>query len=475
MNGLSIRAWLVPLTEQVRNSYWFVPSLMAIGAIGLSLVTTAIDGRLGAHWLDDINWLNTNQPEGARAVLSTVAGSMITVAGVTFSMTILSISSTTSQVGPRLLNNFMADKANQFTLGVFIATFLYCLMVLRTVRNAESLPPGVDSGMDLASAFVPHLSLMVGVLLAIASVGVLIFYIHHIPETIHVSNIVAKVGRQLDRGIEEQFPNNIGDPQNACSGDEQVSILPPLFDESAAPICSRAVGYLQYIDGDGLIEIAREHDLVLHLQPSPGDFVTRSSVLLLASPRERIDDDLQHELASMFISGAQRSATQDLRFLINQLVEVAMRALSPGINDPFTAISCLEWLQSTLEMLAERELPQPARYDEDGSLRMVAIPVTFATFASLVFDQLRQYVAADRNASFRMMEMLGNLTVHATSPSDRRLLARHACALRRACKQAQTDTRAIALISRRYRQLLQVLSDDDLRQRAQQTGDWGHQ
>lgn len=472
MNGLSIRAWLVPLSEQVRNSYWFVPSLMAIGAIGLSLVTTDVDSLLGSNWLDDINWLNANQPEGARAVLSTVAGSMITVAGVTFSMTILSISSTTSQVGPRLLNNFMADKANQFTLGVFIATFLYCLMVLRTVRSAESLPPGVDSGMELASAFVPHLSVMVGVLLAIASVGVLIFYIHHIPETIHVSNIVANVGRQLDRGIDGQFPNRIGESQNGGCGDERVSLLPPLFDESAARICSRAVGYLQYIDGDGLIAIAREHDLILHVQPSPGDFVTRSSVLLLASPRERIDEDLQHELASMFISGAQRSATQDLRFLINQLVEVAMRALSPGVNDPFTAISCMEWLQSTLEKLAERDLPKSARYDEDGKLRVIAAPVTFATFASLVFDQLRQYVAADRNASLKMMEMLGNLTVHATSPSDRRLLARHACALRRACSQAQNDTRATSLISRRYRELLRLLSDEDLRRRARQTGDW---
>ncbi len=472
MNGLSIRAWLVPLSEQVRNSYWFVPSLMAIGSIILSLVTTSIDSRIGADWMNDIDWLNANQPAGARAVLSTVAGSMITVAGVTFSMTILSISSATTQVGPRLLNNFMADKANQFTLGVFIATFLYCLMVLRTVRNAESLPPGADSGMDLASAFVPHLSVMVGVLMAIASVGVLIFYIHHIPETIHVSNIIANVGRQLDVQIDGQFPARVGQVNDEGSVVERVALLPPMFDESAARVLAGKTGDLQYIDGGGLIEIAREHDLVLHVQPSPGDFVTSLTVLVLASPRERITNDIERELASMFVSGAQRSANQDLRFLINQLVEVAMRALSPGVNDPFTAISCMQWLQSGLESLADRELPASARYDEEGELRMVAAPVTFAAFASLVFDQLRPYVAADRNASVSMMEMLGNLTVQVPSPSDRRLIARHACALRRACEQSQSDTRTLALISSLYREVLCLLVDTDRRTRARQTGQW---
>ncbi len=474
MNGLSIRALLVPLSEKVRNSYWFVPSLMAIGAIILALVTTAIDSRIGADWIDDIDWLNTNQPAGACAVLSTVAGSMITVAGVTFSMTILSISSTTSQVGPRLLNNFMADKANQFTLGVFIATFLYCLMVLRTVRNAESLPPGVTKGVDLASAFVPHLSVMVGVLLAIASVGVLIFYIHHIPETIHVSNIVAHVGRQLDRAIEDQFPAHIGEPKEAESNDRRVSFLPPMFDESSTRICSNQTGYLQYIDGDALIDLAQDNDLVLHVQPVPGDFINRSTVLVLASPQDRITDDLKHKMASMFVSGAQRSATQDLRFLVNQLVEVAMRALSPGVNDPFTAMSCMEWLQSGLESLAKRELPASARYDDEGKLRLVAAPVTFATFASLVFDQLRPYVAADRNASVTMMEMLGNLLVQASDSNDRRVLARHACALRRACERSQDDTRTLALISRRYRQILGLLAGAERRQRAKQTGHWIH-
>ncbi|MBB3210656.1 putative membrane protein [Rhodopirellula rubra] len=471
MNALLITLW-----AKVRTSYWFVPSLMAISAIVLSFVTTSLDYRLGAAWMDGTSWLYGNQPDGARAVLSTVAGSMITVAGVTFSMTILSISHTTSQVGPRLLNNFMGDKANQFTLGVFISTFLYCLMVLRTVRNAETAPPGetgtVGENVELLGAFVPHIAVMVGVLMAIVSVGVLIFFIHHIPETIHVSNIIAGVGRRLNAQIDSQFPARVGDPRDTEVEHGSQSTLPPLFDESAAKVQSDGTGYLEYIDGDGLLDVATRHDLVLHVQPSPGDFVTLSDVLLLASPRDRIDDKISSELSAMFVYGTQRTATQDLRFQVNQLVEVAMRALSPGVNDPFTAISCMDWLQSALETLASRELPAAHRYDDDQRLRVIAEPVTFRAFASLVFDQLRPYVAADRNASLRMMEVIGNLAAQVTSARDRRLLARHACALRRECRRAITDTRTLALISRRYRDVLKVLTDADIRSRARQTGNW---
>ncbi|EMI44433.1 DUF2254 domain-containing protein [Rhodopirellula sp. SWK7] len=471
MNALLITLW-----AKVRTSYWFVPSLMAISAIVLSFVTTSLDYRLGAAWMDGTSWLYGNQPDGARAVLSTVAGSMITVAGVTFSMTILSISHTTSQVGPRLLNNFMGDKANQFTLGVFISTFLYCLMVLRTVRNAETAPPGqtgtVGENVELLGAFVPHIAVMVGVLMAIVSVGVLIFFIHHIPETIHVSNIIAGVGRRLNAQIDSQFPARVGDPRDVEAEHDSQSALPPLFDESAEKVQSDGTGYLEYIDGDGLLDVATRHDLVLHVQPSPGDFVTRSHVLLLASPRDRIDEKIASELSAMFVYGSQRTATQDLRFQVNQLVEVAMRALSPGVNDPFTAISCMDWLQSALETLASRELPAAHRYDDDQRLRVIAEPVTFRAFASLVFDQLRPYVATNRNASLRMMEVIGNLAVQVTSARDRRLLARHACALRRECRRAITDTRTLALISRRYRDVLRVLTDADIRSRARQTGNW---
>jgi len=468
-----MKAIFITVWATVRTSYWFIPSLMAIAAIVLSFVTTAVDSRIGSEWLEKISWLYANKPAGARAVLSTVAGSMITVAGVTFSMTILSISHTTSQVGPRLVNNFMRDRGNQFTLGVFIATFLYCVMVLRTVRNADTPPAGgVSDSVELAAAFVPHVAVMVGLLLAIASVGVLIFFIHHIPETIHVSNIIAGVGRELNAKIEDQFPARVGQPNNDDSERESEANLSNDFYEDAKRIGSDVVGYIEYLDSVGLMQLATQHDLVLRLLAKPGDFRTSENALLLASPESNVTDEIRDALQAKFIFGAKRTPTQDLRFQINQLVEVAMRALSPGVNDPFTAMNCMDWLQSALENLSERELPDAHRYDDDHNLRIVAESTTFDSFASLVFDQLRPYVATDRNAAIHMVEMIASIASHVSTDLHRKSLVEHATEFRELSQATLKDEQALSVISHRYRELIKLVEDDEYREHVTRTDDW---
>ncbi|TWU25132.1 hypothetical protein Pla52o_14300 [Novipirellula galeiformis] len=467
-----MKALLITWTSRIRDSYWFMPSLMAISAILLSFVTTSLDSHFGSEWLEDIGWLYANEPAGARAVLSTVAGSMITVAGVTFSMTILSISYTTSQVGPRLLNNFMRDTGNQITLGVFISTFLYCLMVLRTVRNAESAPPGGGANLELASAFVPHIAVIVGLLLAIASVGVLIFFIHHIPESIHISNIVAGIGRDLNKQITDRFPARVGEPHPEPSERQMESNLPATFYDSARAIHAKTSGYVEFVDTTGMLQIATDNDLTIRMRFRAGDFITPGDVLMLASPKTRVNDELVERMIATFVSGSQRTAHQNLRFVFNQLVEVAMRALSPGVNDPFTAINCLDWLQSALQNMAEREFPDAYRYDDDHHLRIVAEPETFEDFASLVFDQLRPYVAADRNAAVHMMEMIAKVALSASSQSHRRLLVRHGGALRRECKNVLNDRRGFLLLSDRYRSMVWLLRDPQYRRQVLDTGNW---
>lgn len=466
MNALSI-SWMA----QVRGSYWFVPSLMAIGAIVLSFVTTAVDSHFGSEWLENVSWLYANKPAGARAVLSTVAGSMITVAGVTFSMTILSISYTTAQVGPRLLNNFMRDTANQFTLGVFISTFLYCLMVLRTVQDGETATSG-ESGNDLVAPFVPHIAIIVGILMAITSVGVLIFFVHHIPESIHISNIAAEIGRDLNSQIEHRFPSRVGQPHEKRSQRQIEADLPASFYETAVAIKTKDRGYVEFVDTDGLMEIAVEHDLVIRMRFRAGDFITPGSLLMLASPRSSVNDELVDQMLATFVAGAQRTAKQNLRFVFNQLIEVAMRALSPGVNDPFTAINCMDWMQSALENLAGRELPDAHRYDENQNLRIVAEPEQFEDFASLVFDQLRPDVAADRNASIHMMEMIAKVALSVSSDSQRLYLVRQAGALRRECTQRLTDQRGLNLLRERNRSIIWLLRDPIYRKQVLDTGNW---
>ncbi len=468
-----MRPQLIKWWNDVRQSYWFVPALMAVAAIVLSFITTAVDRAIGSQWLEDISWLYANKPAGARAVLSTVAGSMITVAGVTFSMTILSISYATGQVGPRLLNNFMRDLSNQVTLGVFISTFLYCLMVLRTVRNADMASVGeTTAGVELQSAFVPHVAIIIGLLLAIASVGVLIFFIHHIPESIHISNMVAGVGRDLNRRLAQRFPATIGSPSTEKSARDIEASLPPGFYQTACKIHPDSSGYLEYVDGDGLMDLAIKHDLLIRLRFRAGDFVTPHSVLMLVSPQATVSDELINQMQMLFIRGSQRTDAQNLRFQFNQLVEVAMRALSPGVNDPFTAMLCMDWLQSALENCACRELPDANRYDDDGHLRIIAEPELFSHFASLVFDQLRPYVAVDRNAAIHMMEMLAKIAVTIPDNARRRLLVRHASLLRRECRRTFKDGQGLRLLMERHRSLIWLLTDAEYRQHVFETGDW---
>jgi uncharacterized membrane protein len=377
---------------------------------------------------------------------------MITVAGVTFSMTILSISHTTSQVGPRLLNNFMRDKGNQLTLGVFISTFLYCLMILRTVRNAET----AGSSGEMLDAFVPHVAIAIGLLMTILSVGVLIYFIHHVPESIHISNIVAGVGRELEKRIETQFPSKIGHPHEEKSKRDSTAALPKSFYDDAKQLKSRKTGYLDYVDAESLLQIAAKNDLVIRLHVRAGDFVTPNSMLLLASPAERVTDEVGSQMQAAFVSGNQRTSTQNLRFVINQLVEVAMRALSPGVNDPFTAMNCMDWLRAGLERLVERELPDAHRYDEDRQLRLVAEPEDFASFAALVFDQLTPYVARDRNAAVHMMEMLAVIAAQTSVDSRRRELLKRGAALRKSCCQLLTGKEGINRLTDRYRSMIKT-------------------
>ena len=422
---------------------------MAIAAIILSMVLPAIDRAGAAQWLKESGYLTINQPAGARSVLSTVAGSMITVAGTTFSITILAISTTTYQIGPRLLNNFMRNRGNQITLGVFISNFIYCLLILRTVQNAES-----DDLPDAAAAFVPHLAVNAALLFTLVNVGVLIYFIHHIPETIHVTNIIADVGNSLNAKLDRIFPSQIGDPHTDPDRRETESTLPDDFIDHADRVTAVANGYMQYIDSDELLKFASDHDLMLRCVGKPGDFITAGGALLWVWPPGRLNEDDRLGLRKHFVIDQQRTSTQDLRFEINQLVEVAMRALSPGVNDPFTATNCMDWLAAVLIHLCDHPIPDAHRYDDDGKLRLVVEPESFDSAASLVFDQLRPYVAADRTAAVHMIEVIGRMLERIPQPDRRRCLLRHACALRRACRDNLLDARGLRLISLRYRELL---------------------
>lgn len=431
-----MRAHLLKLWLDTQASYWFWPSLMATSAILLAIFTTVVDANIDGDWPEEIPFIFSNQPEGARALLATVAGSMITVTGITFSLTLLAVSHATSQFGPRLLTNFMRDRGNQLTLGVFVATFLYCLMVLRTVRSAEEVASGDAPANEAMGAFVPHVSILTAMVLTILSVGVLIYFIHHIPESIRLSNVVADVGRQLIRQIEELFPETIAESPPDTKQTPDSLQLPQ--GEPHKVLCS-SDGYVQAIDERGIIEAAVENDLVFEIVCRPGTFASQGMTLLKAWPASSVDEDLEQQLEFMFARGVHRTSNQNSLFLVDQLVEVAARALSPGVNDPMTAFTCFDWLQSSLIHLAKRKLPSKYRFDEQGTLRMIGEPVSFAGFCTAIFDQMRPYVSADRNAAIRMMEMIHNVRSSIDNRSLDSLLHDHAQQLFESCQAAGLD------------------------------------
>ena len=419
---LQLNTWLIQFLRNLRGSYWFVPGTMVIVAIALSAAMLEIDSRLELSWAQKTSWIFAARSDGARSVLSTIAGSMIGIAGVTFSMTLVSVSFAAANYGPRVIGNFMRDRGNQVTLGTFIATFVYAILVLRRVRG----------GSDDLSALVPHLSLLVALFLTLLSVAVLVYFIHHVPETINVSRLIAGIGRSLTEGMVKVFPAEVGSGSSAERGSSEGRT-----DQEEHPtleLCSKSIGYLQVLNEDRLFELAREHDLVLVLQFRPGDFAIEGDGLLRVHPGN-VSKEAIKELLACFAFGSERTAAQDPLFQADQLVEILGRALSPGVNDPYTAISCLQWLQSALCVAATHEPPSARRYDAQGRLRLVARPLTFERLVKSVVSSSLQYVASDRNVAVRFAGMLGAVAVRAPTEDRRALVLEQLAHLQRSAEE----------------------------------------
>lgn len=405
--------------EYLRGTYWAVPSAMAIAAVALSVGMIQLDEAATARMLDRLSWVYTGGPEGARAVLSTIAASMITVAGVTFSITIVALTLASQQFGPRLLRNFLRDLGNQIVLGTFVSTFIYCLLVLRTVRGSDD------------EEFVPHLAVTVGVVLAMLSLGVLIFFIHHVATSIQASRVIANVATDLEGAISRLFPDAIGDDAATASG-ATAADSEAVVGATAHVVPATRTGYVQAIDADGLMNVAREQDVVVRVHARPGEFVRKGQRLLSVEGTPAYDDDEnEHDAAfqRVFIIGSDRTGTQDVTFFIDQLVELAVRALSPGINDPGTARLCIDRLEQALCHLAARRIPSPVRLDDHGQPRVVACPLTFERMVESAFDEIARYGRSSVSIACRLLDALQGIGSSVPGEADRQVLLRQAAAI----------------------------------------------
>jgi uncharacterized membrane protein len=446
-----VRGQFFKYWNRVRSSFWFIPGGMAGLAVVLALVSVTVDKPL-TEWLSlNLGWTFTGGAEGASAVLGIIAGSMITIAGVVFSMTLVALSLASTQLGPRLLRRFMRDSTTQVVLGTFIATFLYCLLVLRTIRRAEEV------------AFVPHLSVTLGVLLAVASVGVLIYFIHHVSVSIQANETVARISKELLGRIDQLFPEHIGRgaPAPMIPTEAPDEGFFETFEKHARPVGAGGDGYLQFIDGAALLALAVEENLVIRLERRPGAYVVASCPLALIWPASRASDQLTDQVRSLFVLGNQRSSDQDIEFEINQLVEIAVRALSPSLNDPFTAITCVDHLGSVLCRLATRAMPSRYRHDHQNQLRVIAPANTFSEITDAAFNQVRQYSRSSAAVTIRLLETITVVAGFAHRPEDRTTLLRHAEMIARGAMEELPEKEARQAVEERCQAVIQLCSEAD--------------
>jgi uncharacterized membrane protein len=379
---------------RLNSSFWFVPAVMALSSVALSFVLIEVDTLRDVAQTHNPRAFYTFGPEGARATLSVIASSMITVASLIFSITMLSLQLASSQFGPRTLGNFMRDRSNQIVLGTFIATFLYCLFVLRSVRGTEG------------SSFVPHLAVAFGVLMAAASVAVLLYFIHHIATSIRVETLLEKLAVEGCAAVKKVFPERLGRGQAEEAAGQP---LPEDFEADSRQILADSDGYVQYIGGDVLMRIAAKNDLILQIAARPGAFVTKGACVITAYPKVRVSDKIDEDLRGAVVIGRDRTPYQDLDFAIRRIVELAQRSLSPGINDPTTALYCIDRLGQVLSRLADRDMPSPRRFDQSGQLRVLTEVFDLGDLTCRAFAAIARYGMTDADVVTRLAQTLATL------------------------------------------------------------------
>lgn len=396
--------------RDMRSSFWFMPAVILLSAVALATGLIAIDTTLDLPVVKRWPLLFGAGADGSRGLLTAVASSMITVAGVVFSITIVALSLTSSQYTSRVLRNFMRDRNNQMVLGVFVGIFAYCLVVLRVIR-------GGDEG-----AFVPSLAVLGGLILAFVGIGFLIFFIHHISMSIQASSIIAAAASETLSAIERLFPEGLGEDADEAADDQSMPSQP---NREWVAVPSRKTGYIESVDGDMLLAFARERETILRMERGIGEFIVEGTPLISVVGLDASDEDSVEKLSAAYVIGRHRTVEQDASFGIRQIVDVALKALSPGINDTTTAVMCVDYLEAILVRLVERRIAAPRRLD-NGELRLIARGPSFESLLSEALDQIRQNAAGNVAILTRLLQALETIARQTTIARRRRALIEQA-------------------------------------------------
>lgn len=376
--------------DALRTSLWFVPTLIVLGSMVLAYGLLAVDAALPEGWWKPIKWLHPVMDvriRGATAMLQMIGGSIITIAGVVFSITIAAVTLAAGQYTSRVLRNFIRDRANQAVLGSFLGIFVYCALVLRSLSGAspEDHAPAVALLMALALAFL--------------GIGMLIFFIHHIVKGLQATNVIATIARDALPSIDRHFPDRFEPPE-----DESVDLRRPEGNHRARVHAHRS-GYVTGVDFDTLVDHAEACDGLLRVRRNPGVFVVEGEVLAELQMPDAVDEERLQAMREAWSFATQRTLENDPGYGLRQLVDVALKALSPGVNETTTGVMCVNWLGAMLLRMAGRRFPSQIRVHEQ-CIRVVTNAPRLGDFIGLAFDQIRQNAIGNVAVLQRQLEVL---------------------------------------------------------------------
>jgi uncharacterized membrane protein len=429
--------------EALRTNLWVVPATETLVVLVLFVVTYAIDRAAFRGAMHLPSWVLSGTADSARQILTTVAAAIITVVGIVFSITIVALTLASTQFGPRMLRNFIRDRGTQVTLGTFVATFFYAILTL------------VSVGSGSAGEFVPHLSITVALVMTLVDLAVLIYFLNHVASMIQLPQVIAGIAGDLAREIDAAGGSEHAFGVGGARGPSSEELLSRI-DESGGLIRTPSSGYLQVIRHDTLLKIASSADAVIHLLYRPGHFLVRGQLLASVWPAEAAEY-VEKNLQRGHVTGPYRTLTQDISFGFDQLVEIALRALSPAVNDTFTAMTCVDWIGDCLCRISTTWQPQRIRRDATGHIRVIAYQVDFDRLVERAFEKIRQAADGMPAVMIRQLDALAKIMEQTPNRQRRRVLVDQADLIQRANLRTVTESADQAEVTARHRAVIAIL------------------
>jgi uncharacterized membrane protein len=423
--------------EALRTNLWLVPTVEIILAVALFAGTHALDRAAYHGSLHLPSWIISGSADAARQILTAIAAAVITVVTLVFSITIVTLTLASTQFGPRMLRNFIRDRITQFTLGTFVATFVYAVVTLASI------------GPDSHGEFVPHASITMTLLLVVVDVAVLVVFIDHIAKSIQLPQVIASIAGDLSRAIDA----DAGPPPAGAKAGPSLAEAIVRLDEDSGVVRAPGSGYLQFVRLDTLIDIATRSGAVIRLLHRPGHFVVEGQPLADVWPADAAPG-VARALGGAHATGPHRTLTQDLSFAVDQLVEIAIRALSSAVNDTFTALACIDWLGDGLCKIADRWKPNAVHRDRTGRVRVITMTVGFARLVERAHEKIRQASAGMPAVMIRQLDGLTKVMAHTTSSGQREVLLEQAEMILRTSERSVPEQADRADVRRRYEAVL---------------------